>query len=518
MESKAPMVNLTIEKTYDSEFCGSIPLHLVNLIQPHGVLLVLDKPQLHIMQASENVEQKISVSLDNILDQPLSKYIPADQFRDIQEKISNQGSQDKIPLTLTFQTNDKQSSYTALIHPKEEYILIELEEKSTPAADNSFIGFYQHIKYITSLLKQTNTTQETAQIAATEIKKFTGFDRVLIYQFDPHWNGIVLAQAKEDDMEDYLDLRFPASDVPKQARDLYLSNPYRLIPTRSYEPVRLIPIVNPTTNRFTDLSDSNLRSVASVHLEYLANLNIMASMSLPLIIDNKLWGLISCHHKLPKNPSYEMRSALELLSGIVSAQIASNEREKAITLKAQLRSIHAQLLEQLYKGPNFIEGLLTGTINIKQLLNLSGAAVLFDGEIWTSGSTPGKQELKELVGWLRRNKADRLFTTDTLPKDYVYSKEYKDIASGLIALSVNAEQGEYILGFRPEVLHTVNWGGNPNQAIQMEPDGKTYHPRNSFANYKQIVKHTSLPWLAEEIEAAEVLRSAVLEKIIKERY
>ncbi|MCC9138917.1 GAF domain-containing protein [Pontibacter silvestris] len=518
MEHKASMVNLTIEKDYDSEFCGSIPLHLVNLIQPHGMLLVLDKPKLHIVQASENVEQYLSIPVDELLEQSLSQYISTKQFEEIQQKITSQSSQDKIPINLTLSVKDKKVAVTALVHPREEYVLMELEENFSNPDDNSFIGLYQHIKYITSLLKQAGSTQETAQIAATEIKKFTGFDRVLVYQFDPQWNGIVIAQAKEEDMDDYMDLRFPASDVPKQARDLYFSNPYRLIPTRNYKPVRLIPVVNPMTNRFTDLSDSNLRSVAAVHLEYLGNLNIMASMSLPLIIDNKLWGLISCHHKTAKNPSYELRSAMELLSGIISAQVASKERENAILLKAQLRGLHAQLLEQLYNSPGFADGLLSGATDIQKLLSLSGAAVIYDGGIWTSGNTPGKQELKELAGWLRRNQADKLYVTSTLPKNYIYSKEYKNKASGLIALSINAEQGEYILGFRPEVLQTVNWGGNPNQAIQMESDGKTYHPRNSFATYQETVKHTSLPWLAEEVEAAEALRSAVLEKIIKERY
>ncbi|WP_460923499.1 GAF domain-containing protein [Pontibacter brevis] len=396
-------------------------------------------------------------------------------------------------------------------------MLIELEENISASGEQSFLGLYQQIKYITSLLKQAGDTAEVAQLAADEIKKFTRFDRVLVYQFDEQWNGIVIGQAREADMADYMDLRFPASDVPKQARDLYFSNPYRLIPTRDYVPVRLIPVINPLTQRFTDLSDSNLRSVAGVHLEYLANLNIMASMSLPLIIDNKLWGLVSCHHKSPKNPSYELRSAMELLSGIVSAQIASKEREKTIMLQAQLRGVHARLLEQLYTVPDFADGLLTGATNLQELLNLTGVAVLFEGSIRTSGSTPGNQELKELAAWLRRNKKDGVFATDTLPKQYVQSKNYKDQASGLIALPINAEQGEYILGFRPEVIQTVNWGGNPNNAIQLEPDGKTYHPRNSFATYQETVKYTSLPWLAEETDAAEALRSAVLEKIIKER-
>jgi light-regulated signal transduction histidine kinase (bacteriophytochrome) len=208
---------------------------------------------------------------------------------------------------------------------------------------------------------------------------------------------------------------------------------------------------------------------------------------------------------------------MELLNTIISAQLAAKEKEKAITLQAQLRGVHARLLDQLYNSTNFADSLLNGNTNLQELLSLTGAAIVYEG-VHTSGKTPSQQELKELVSWLRRNKTEGLFVTNTLPRHYQHSKDYKDVASGLIALAINSEQGEYILGFREEVLQTVNWGGDPNNAIQVEPDGKSYHPRNSFATYQETVKHTSLPWQEEEVEAAEALRSAVLEKIIREKY
>ena len=517
MINKAAPVNLTIEEDYDSQFCGSIPLHLVNLIQPHGMLLVLDSEDLKIVQASENVEAYLTVSASNLLNQTLDTLIPDSQFEEIRAKVNRQDSQEKIPLTLTFRVNGQDRAFSAVVLPQQDYILMELEE-SKDVAPAYFIGLYQNLKYVTSLLKRAQSCNEIAETAAAELKKFSGFDRVLVYQFDPQWNGIVIAQAREEDMDDYLGLRFPASDVPRQARELYFRNPYRLIPTRSYTPVRMIPVINPLTQQFTDLSESSLRSVANVHLEYLANLNVTASMSLPIIIDNKLWGLLSCHHKTAKNPGYEMRSAMELFAGILSAQLEAKQKEENMALRVKLRSVHVKLIEQLYFAPSFAEGLLNGSTNVKDLLDLDGAAITFEGNIFLSGTTPGKQEVKELTSWLRRNKNDGVFVTDTLPALYPYSKDYRQVASGLIAIPINAEQGEFMLGFRQEVLQTVNWGGNPHDAIQMEADGKTYHPRNSFSIYKETVQNTSLPWLPEELEAAHDLRGAVLEKLIKDRY
>lgn len=517
MENKTETHNFTGDKSYDSDFCGSIPLHLINLIQPHGLLLVLDQ-ELRIQQVSENVTEHLSLNPEDLLEQPLSDFVPEKELQDLTQLL-HQDEQEKVPFSLSFRVKEATKVFTATIHPGPEYTLVELEkDRDTDPGTHSFIRFFQQIKYVTSRVKQAENIATIAQIAADELKRLTGFDRVLIYQFDSQWNGTVIGQAKEADMSDLMGLRFPASDVPKQARDLYFRNPYRLIPTHDYKPARLLPVINPITQRFTELTDCSLRSVASVHLEYMKNMGITASMSLPIIIDGRLWGLISCHHKTAHYPRYEERTAMELLSTVISAQLAAREKESISALQVQLRGVHARLLEQLYSSSSFFDGLLKGQHNITELLTLTGAAITYEGNIYTIGNTPEPQRIKELVSWLRRNSADKTFVTNSLPRRYPNSQAYTDIASGLIALPINPDQAEYILGFREEVLQTVNWGGNPDHAIQLEPDGKKYHPRNSFALYQETVKQTSLPWQDEEIEAAEALRSAVLEKIIREKY
>jgi two-component system, chemotaxis family, sensor kinase Cph1 len=522
MENKIQALQFDGEKNYDSEFCGSIPLHQINLIQPHGLLLVLDKG-LTIKQVSENSTQLLGITPQNLVNKPLSAFLTDDQLADLSDKLQLQEAQDQeeleqtnIPFTLLFQAEGKAHAFTANIHPRSEMVLIELEPDHGER-DQSFISFFQQIKYITSRIKQAEGESAIAQAVADEFKRFTGFDRVLVYRFDPMWNGTVIGQAKTEEMGDLMGLRFPASDVPKQARDLYFRNPYRLIPARDYEPVRFFPVLNPITRRFTDLTSCNLRSVAAVHLEYMANMGISASMSVPLIIDNNLWGLISCHHITPKYPSYQQRTAMELLASIASVRLAAHEKEQAAALQASMSGLHTQLLEQLFTSDSFDQALLMGTPSLLDLLRLDGAAVLYEGQIQKMGNTPPDQKIKELASWLRRNSAEQTFVTNSLPKVYANSREYKNEASGLLALPINSELGEYVLCFRGEVLHTVNWSGNPDQAIRMEPDGKGYHPRNSFALYQQTVELTSTPWQPEELSAAEALRSAVLSKIIRER-
>ncbi|PKV75245.1 GAF domain-containing protein [Pontibacter ramchanderi] len=520
MENKASALHIGGEKNYDSDFCGSIPLHQINLIQPHGLLLVLDKT-LHIRQVSENSTELLGVTPESLLERPLADFVPEGELQDLVQKLNreHESEQDQvdIPFSISFRTADSPKVFTATVHPEQDQILIEMEPAQREN-DKSFLAFFQQIKYITSRIKQADHTEAIAQIVADEFKHFTGFDRVLVYRFDPTWNGTVIGQAKTADMSDLMGLRFPASDVPKQARDLYFKNPYRLIPARDYEPVRLHPILNPITRRFTDLTSCNLRSVAGVHLEYMANMGISSSMSVPLILEGKLWGLISCHHKTPKNPSYQERTAMELLSTIAAVRLGAYEREQRAVVQANMRGQHASVLEQIFNQEFFAEALLHGQPNLMALLSLDGAAILYEGTVQTVGKTPAVQKIKELASWLRRNSSDKTYVTHSLPLAYPNSKEYKNEASGLLALAINPDQGEYILCFRGEVLQTVNWSGNPDQAIRMEPDGKSYHPRNSFALYQQTVQLTSLPWQPEELEAAEALRSAVLSKIIREKY
>jgi light-regulated signal transduction histidine kinase (bacteriophytochrome) len=404
-----------------------------------------------------------------------------------------------------------------MMHVKESYVMMELEETRPEKSLQSFMHIYQEVKYIMAVLKEAATTQEIGNIVTAEIKKLSGFDRVMLYQFDKDWNGTVIGEAREWDMEPYLHLRFPASDIPKQSRELYFRNPYRLIPSRDFSPARLLPVVNPVTKSFTDLSDSTLRSVPAVHIEYLRNMQVMASMSTAIIINNQLWGLISCHHKTPLYPDYEMRSAFELLANIISVQIAAKESERDLSYKAHLNVINGRLIEQMYAGKDFVKGLLIKSPTILDLVAAAGVAVAYEGEIHVIGKTPRNEQIKELIKWLQIQKIEKVFATDSLPRAFSKSQEYADISSGLIALAISPRKGEYILGFRPEVVQTVDWGGNPNERIQFEPDGKTYHPRNSFANWKETVKYTSLPWATQEMEAAESLRTSILERILADK-
>lgn len=496
-------MNGTGKKTYDSEFCGSLPLHIINLVQPYGVLVVLDKNDLNIVQVSENVNELFALNPEQIVNTSFREYIPAEQLTEFKQQLAA-GKAVKLPIGFTIKGNN----YSALVHEKDQYILIEID-KQPRRAQSSFIDVFHKLKHAMSQIEHASTTAEVCDTAISELKRISGFDKIMIYQFDADWNGIVIAEIFEPGMAPYMGLRFPASDIPKQARDLYYKNPYRLIPSREYKPVRLYPVINPITGAFIDLSDCNLRSVPAVHLEYLKNMEVMASMSTRIIKDDKLWGLISCHHRTEMYLDQEMRSLFELMSGIISAKITSIQNREEFSFRSRLRNMESSLMQQVYKSNDLFEGLFNSEVSLLDLLNAGGAALVNPKQIRVAGNAPSKDQIRDMIYWLQNNASREVFHVANLTDVYEPAQAYSDVASGMIALPLDAAKGEFIIGFRPEVVQEVNWGGNPNEAIKFEKDNVTYHPRNSFRLWQQVVKNTSLPWRTEEVMAAEDLKNFV---------
>jgi light-regulated signal transduction histidine kinase (bacteriophytochrome) len=499
---------------YEAEFCGRVPLNQTNLIQPHGVLLVVDQNDFRILQLSENAGDVFGVNFKEIVSKSLFDFMwrnHAERFKQrFEQKFAG-----KLPFTLSLAAGD----FLASVQSNDQFLIVEIEkEKRSTANTDSFLDVYQELKYAMTAVEAATTTNEACEAAVKELKRISGFDKIMIYQFDPAWNGDVIAEMKEDDMESYLGLKFPASDIPKQARELYKKAAYRLIPNVEYSPVKLYPVLNPATNAFTDLSNSNLRSVAGVHLEYLRNMEVTASMSTRILVDDQLWGLIACHHRTPKYLSFEMCSVFELLSNVISAKIAAVQKQDVFSYKANMQNLYADFLEEVYKEDDLSGSFVKKEGDLLKLLNADGVAFVNNHQIVSIGKTPDDADVAELILWLQSKGGNGIYHQTSLSSVFEVSEKYASVASGILALPIQPERGSYILAFRPEAIQKVNWGGNPNEAVQFEADGKQYHPRNSFSQWQQTVKQTSLPWKPEEMEVAENFRNFVVEYTLNKIY
>ncbi|MHA4844493.1 GAF domain-containing protein [Flavitalea antarctica] len=495
---------------YDSAFCGSLPIHLINVIQPYGAVLIFASDTLNILQASVNIDKVSGVEAEKMINSPLSDYVSAPQISMLKERSADSMT-GKTPFVLRI----GESNFLAILHNTGAYYILEINFDSTRELGSySFIDVYQELKAAISAIETSTTVEDAAAITAAELKKASGFDKVMVYRFDEEWNGNVLAEEKEPDMESYKDFTFPASDIPKQARDLYLKNPYRFIPDRNYKPVKLFPVMNPVTGSFIDLSDCNIRGVSAVHIEYLKNMNVVASMSTRILEGNKLWGLIACHHKSVKPMSYKVCAMFELLSGIISAKISALSNNHNLVINNRLKDQYSRILEEVFRSGNMTGTFLNGRPNIMQLFEAGGAVIAQKSGLIKAGRTPGDDELDDLLLWLNAKQVSDVYFTDSLSEQYDSAIAYKEVGSGLLVIPVNASEGEFVILFRQEIIQVNNWGGDPSTRINFESDMKTYHPRFSFKLWREQVTGISMPWKREEIELARTMKNFISDYVL----
>ncbi|WP_165871584.1 GAF domain-containing protein [Flaviaesturariibacter flavus] len=494
---------------YDSEFCGRVPLNQTNLVQPHGVLLVLDRDSLNVLQCSENAEDIFGIAAADLAGKPLADFFTKEQFARLRERLVA-GVEGKFPLQASVNGRD----FLFVVESNDGFLLLEAEPVS--AEPISFVDVYEQLKYVMAAIEGTSTVEEAAGLVARELKNFSGFDKVMIYRFDRDWNGEVIAEEREEGMESYMNQFFPASDIPKQARELYRKNPYRLIPNIDYTPVKLYPVLNPVTHSFTNLSNSNLRSVAGVHLEYLRNMNVQASMSTRILKDGRLWGLIACHHRTPRYLSYQHCSVFELLSTFITSRIGAIENAEVEAARAEGLLQLSRVVDSVLDANSLAEGLGRQSELVLQLLSADGFSLVHNRKVYSWGLAPDSTEVQDLAYWLQTHSVDKLRQEASLAQVFEPAAAYAATASGLLALPLQPERGNYLLGFRREAIRRINWSGNPNEAVQFEADGRRYHPRNSFKVWQQKVEHTAPEWSETEEWLVDNFRQFLVEFLLRQ--
>ena len=502
-------------KDVDLNNCDREPIHIPNLIQPHGVLLAVSADDYHILQVSLNTAQMLGVESEELLGKPLGEFLGKEQVTEINRCLSEDFDHiNPLPIKLT--RDGVTLSFDGIVHRNGEIVIVELE-LSQPGEAVDFFNFYKLVKTPVSKIQNTKTLDELCDAIVTEVKKITGFDRVMVYRFDEEGAGTVIAEAVNEELEPFLGLHYPATDIPKQAKYLYTLNYLRLIPDATYEPVGLTPQLNPLTNQPLDMSMSVLRSVSSLHTEYLDNMGVAASMSISLLKNKQLWGLIACHHNSPKKVPYEIRTCAEFIGQVVSFELAAKEDNQDLDYTMKLKSIQSQFVESISAAAELKTGLTQNPTHLLDLVGADGVALSFGEEITLVGNTPDEETITAMLPWLETQFAeDVIYETNSLGQVYPAAEANKAIASGLLALLISRVQKTFIIWFRPEVIQTVDWGGNPNKPIEIEEDGTLrMSPRKSFAKWQETVRGKSLPWKACEVEAALELRSSIVGIVLR---
>lgn len=504
-----------MKPAYDVTNCDQEPIQWPGFIQSHGYLLALDPATFIIWQASENIEVLTHQPAAELIGKPIVDVAFGDQPGTLMQHL----------LTLAMQYNSLESfnPYQVTINGRTWYMLLHLHDgalilEMEPV--NTEKGAFSVSMPI--LLSQTmSETQRSHSISslfnkiAPKIKEITGFERVMIYRFSEDWHGEVIAEAREAHLEPFLGLHYPASDIPRQAREMYKINLVRSVVDVQEHHVPLYPVNYAEHNRPLDLTHASLRAVSLLHIEYLKNMGVRSSMSISLIYRGELWGLIACHqYSGPRFIDYPTRQSVKLISQLLSTALEIRKDDDDADFAQQLQTHEQALYHQMLGDWDVVQGLTKHSTTVLDMNTATGAALMFEGNLYTLGDVPPDEEIVNLVSWLKTTSTETVFQTNQLPNLYPAAEAYRERASGLLALMLSREMDEYLLWFKPEQIQTVEWGGNPEKPVTIdEKGGGRISPRKSFEKWSELVRNKSVAWRQVEVSVALRLREDLLQLV-----
>jgi len=498
------------EVTLDN--CHEEPIHIPGSVQSHGYLLVVEPKTLTLRYLSENLATICNLSPAELVNTDITALFN-EEFIDIVAK--NRDSLDFYqvnPQQVTLRvTEQKKLAMTAVLSQCQGLLMIELEN-SQQGQSRSFEPVNYLIKHSLHSMIEARELSRVFNSAVNEIRNLTGFDRVMLYKFDHEYNGEVVAEAKQKNLNSFLQQHFPESDIPKQARELYLKNPIRLLADVNASVSPIYPQDKPI-----DLSKCILRSVSPIHCQYLRNMGVNASMSISIIIAGKLWGLVACHHYSPHIVPFETREIAQYM-GLMLAYLITLKTQSNDTLhEANVLSISAIIFEKMSNEAFFLDGLRQETALLMQMLNSTGVAWRVTDNIECFGETPEIAQIDSIVSWISENKlkGNSIYHTHHLGADNADFTELSDTSSGVLFMSISASSHLFIIWFRKEVIETKNWGGKPEKVIEFTDDGShRLMPRSSFELWKENVRNKSQPWQDIEISCVLKFRNTVVNYVL----
>lgn len=472
--------------------CSQEPIHIPGAIQPHGVLLAFSDPDLVCRQVSANASEIFPGSPSHLLEKTAKDIFGTKILR------ATVAGDPTIESPILLELNDRE--FDAVVHRHGGMVLVELEI----SGGRSLAGQHRRLQKGLADLRRAPDLPALYATAARFVATFTGFERVMVYRFDHDWHGEVVGECLTADVASYMGHHFPASDIPEQARALYSKNWLRLIPDADYQPVPLEPPVNPLTGQPLDLSFSTLRSVSPIHLLYLRNMDVRASMSISIMDEDRLWGLVACHHRESLHLPYATRAACEIYGQFLSREISAKLQTQRLQEQARAITVQTRFFDFIAQEQNFVDALVKYTPDLLRFMSAAGAAIFAGGKLTLLGKTPSEAEVLNLLEWLATLELNPLHVTDCLGAEFPPAQGWTGVASGLLAVKLSRVEPHYVLWFRPETPATITWAGDPKKT-----EGLALHPRKSFAAWKQTISGKSLPWSESERQGARELQTAI---------
>ena len=481
--------------------CEDEPIRVPGSIQRHGFLLLLDKLDHHVIAASDNAQEFLGIPLKLILGTTIETILEREVLAAFRFLTLTDEAPGLVTYLGSFQMRNELFSIVTHCVGDERIIEFErIDRLVRPELMNAVITNF------VGKLNQLGSEIDLCRAITKQVKELTEFNRVLLYCFDENGHGTVLAEENDGTLPSYLHLRFPGGDIPQQARALYILNTVRIIPDVTYTPSPIMGLAGRSMGSL-DLSLTLLRSVSPIHLEYMRNMGTISSMSISIICDGKLWGLISGHHATARTIPYLVRSACDLLTKMVSTQLMGLRTTTKLSKMLHFHDVQRRMLTQMAAENDYIAAMSSQLESLAEVTDAEGVALIVDNRCELAGITPDRPAVLRLVEWMNTMADMQLFATHNLSEQIGWAEEMTEYASGILAIRISDVRQSYLIWFRPEFIRTVKWAGEPGAAPEKKD---TLRPRISFDMWKDIVHGQSAPWTEMEIESAREFRAAVM--------
>lgn len=505
----------------DLSNCERELIHLAGSVQPHGVLLVLGADGV-VLQASTNLQAVLGIAHEQLLGQPLQR-LGGDIAERVQALAARLADGETLPLQCHLRVGGHELGFEGGVHrhPGDRLLIVEVEavvEVAGPGgAAVANLPPQTLVDAVSTAVRRFSAAASIGALAdavVQSVREMTGYDRVMVYKFDPDGHGKIIAEAREPRLDSLLGHHYPASDIPQRARELYLKNRVRVLVDVHYEPVPVLPRLVPGTQQELDMSLCYLRSMSPLHLQYLKNMGVTATLVVSLVREGRLWGLIAAHHYAPRNLRYPLRAACDLLSEVVSTRIAAIENYAHAQVAILVRRLEQRLVEATSVEGDWRLALFRNPRTLLQPLEATGAALFHDGEILSTGEVPSTPELRELLAWVDVQQGELPFACSSVGEANPALDALTPIASGVLAVKLSTARPDYLMWFRKEQLLTVTWAGDPTKPV-VGDNPLELSPRRSFAAWSEIVRGTALPWSGTEIALARAVGGALVDIIVQ---
>ena len=496
--------------------CERELIHLAGSVQPHGVLLALREPGLRIIQLSANVATLLGVPAESLLNQPVSE-LGGDIEACVRKAAALTRGDTLALLRCRLSARGPTQEFEGTLHRVAGNVLLVEIEPVAPSVKTVNIASDKLVEALGAAVQRFSAASAIGTLADAVVRTFRdllGYDRVMVYKFDPDGHGKIVAEARDPRLESLLGHHYPASDIPQRARELYLRNRLRVLVDVHYEPAALVPRQLPGSGEELDMSMCHLRSMSPLHLQYLKNMGVTATLVVSLVREGKLWGLIACHHYSALNLRFAVRAAADLLAEVAATRIAAIENYAHAQVAIQVRRLEQRLVEATSTEGDWRLALFRNPRTVLQPLEATGAALFHEGELLTAGEAPSTAELRALMQWIDGQTFDGLFSCSSVSRANVALDSLTPTASGVLAVKLSGSKPDYLMWFRKEQLLTVTWAGDPTKPV-VNNNPLELSPRRSFAAWSEIVRGTALAWTASETALARAFGASLIDIIVQ---